>query len=228
MPETDGDAMAGGGFGLRGLVVDWGGVLTGDLRGAVMKWAQDDGIDLDAYFAVMRDWLGEPVGLEARFNPVHALERGEMEVPDFERRLAGALSDRTGRHYESDGLLARMFASFEHAHDMSALVRRAREAGVRTALLSNSWGNDYPRDGWDDMFDVVVISGEVGLRKPEPEIFTLTLDRLGLTAHECVFVDDLPHNVEAAVALGLVGIRHETYEATAAEIDVLFGLTLSA
>ena len=121
-----------------------------------------------------------------------------------------------------------MFASFEHAHDMSGLVRRAREAGVRTALLSNSWGNDYPRDGWDDMFDVVVISGEVGLRKPEPAIFALTLDRLGLPAQACVFVDDLPHNVEAAVALGMVGIRHESYDATAAEIDVLFGLTLSA
>ena len=228
MPDADGAAAADGGHGLRGLVVDWGGVLTGDLRGAVTRWAEDDGIDLDAYLAVMRDWLGEPLELEARFNPVHALERGEMQVPDFERRLAGALTERTGRPYEADGLLARMFASFEHAHDMSGLVRRAREAGVRTALLSNSWGNDYPRDGWDDMFDVVVISGEVGLRKPEPAIFALTLDRLGLPAQACVFVDDLPHNVEAAVALGMVGIRHESYDATAAEIDVLFGLTLSA
>ena len=91
---------------------------------------------------------------------------------------------------------------------MTALVRRARHAGLRTGLLSNSWGNDYPRDGWDEMFDVVVISGEVGMRKPEPEIFHHTLDLIGLAAAECVFVDDLPHNVAAAVELGMVGVRH--------------------
>jgi FMN phosphatase YigB (HAD superfamily) len=212
---------------LTGLIVDWGGVLTGDLRASVLRWAAEDGIDLEAYVAVMGDWLGEPVGLEARFNPVHALERGELAVPDFEERLAAALTARSGRPHGAAGLLGRMFAWFEHAPEMCALVRRAREAGIRTALLSNSWGNDYARDGWDDMFDVVVISGEVGLRKPEPAIFALTLDRLGLAAPECVFVDDVPRNVTAAVGLGLVGVRHETYEATAAEIDALFGRTLS-
>ena len=165
---------------LRGLVVDWGGVLTGDLRTAVQAWARADGIDLEAYGAIMRDWFGEPVGAEARLNPIHALERGEMTVPDFEVRLAAALSERTGRDHEAEGLLDRMFATFEHAPEMSALVRRARHGGLRTGLLSNSWGNDYPRDGWDEMFDVVVISGEVGMRKPEPGIFHHTLDLIGL------------------------------------------------
>jgi epoxide hydrolase-like predicted phosphatase len=212
---------------LRGLVVDWGGVLTGDLRTAVAAWVEDEGVDVEAYAAVMREWLGDPVGREARVNPVHALERGEMEVPDFERRLAEALTARTGTPHRADGLLQRMFSRFENAHDMSGLVRRARRAGIRTALLSNSWGNDYPRDGWDEMFDVVVISGEVGLRKPEPAIFEMTLDRLGLPAPQCAFVDDLPHNVEAAAALGLVGVRHTAYETTAAELEALFGLPLA-
>lgn len=213
---------------LAGLVVDWGGVLTGDIRSAVERWAADEDIDTDAYAAVMRDWLGDPYGTEARLNPIHALERGEMEVEDFEVRLAEALSARTGVAQRSDGLLSRMFAQFEHAHDMSGLVRRAHQAGIRTGLLSNSWGSDsYPRDGWDEMFDVVVISGEVGMRKPEPEIFEHTLALLGLPATSCVFVDDLKHNVEAAVSLGFVGVHHVAYERTAAELEAVFGVALA-
>ena len=213
--------------GLRGLVVDWGGVLTGDMRTAVETWAAADGVPLDVYVGIVRDWMGEPYGAEARFNPVHALERGEMTVPDFEVRLAEALTARSGRAFAADGLLDRMFETFEHASDMSALVRRARAAGLRTGLLSNSWGNDYPRDGWDEMFDVVVISGEVGMRKPEPEIFEHTLRLLGLRPEECVFVDDLPHNVAAAAALGIVGVRHRSYAETLAELEALFGVPLS-
>jgi putative hydrolase of the HAD superfamily len=72
------------------------------------------------------------------------------------------------------------------------------------------------------MFDAVVISGEVGLRKPEPEIFVLALERIGLPAGECAFVDDLPHNVAAAARQGLVGIVHRTFEETAGELEVLF------
>lgn len=212
---------------MRGLVVDWGGVLTGDLHTAVSAWAAEEQVDMAAYIAVMRDWLGTPVAREARFNPVHALERGELEVPDFERRLAEALTERTGTPHVADGLVTRMLAKFENAHDMSGLVRRARRAGIATALLSNSWGDSYPRDGWEEMFDVVVISGEVGLRKPEPEIYHLTLDRLGLPASQCVFVDDLPHNVAAAVDLGFVGIRHQAYGPTALELEAIFGLPLS-
>jgi epoxide hydrolase-like predicted phosphatase len=207
---------------LKALVVDWGGVLTGDLRTAVQRWAASDGIDLDAYVAIMRDWFGEPVGLEARFNPIHALERGELSVPDFESRLATALGERTGRSHDPSGLLGRLFGEFEHAPEMSALVRRARNGGLRTGLLSNSWGNDYPRDGWDEMFDVIVISGEVGMRKPEPRIFHHTVDLLGLEPGECVFVDDLVPNIAAAVATGMVGVHHTSYDTTLAELEVLF------
>jgi putative hydrolase of the HAD superfamily len=210
-----------------GLLVDWGGVLTGDTRTAVEAWAQADGVPLDAYVGIVRDWMGEPYGAEALLNPIHALERGEMTLPDFEGRLAEALTERTGRPWAPEGLLARMFEHFEHAPDMSGLVRRARAAGLRTGLLSNSWGNDYPRDGWDEMFDVVVISGEVGMRKPEPRIFEHALGLLGLHPEECVFVDDLAHNVSAAEALGIVGVRHRSYAETLVELEALFGVPLS-
>ena len=212
---------------LTGLVVDWGGVLTGPMRGVVESWAERDGIDLEVYADAMREWFGDPIGNEAVHNPIHALERGELALPDFEVMLADEMTRRSGRVHQSDGLLSRMFEHFEHAHDMNALVRRAHDRGIRTALLSNSWGNNYPRDGWDDMFDVVVISGEVGMRKPEIRIYEHTLELLGLPAGECAFVDDLPHNVSAAVSIGMVGVRHVSYENTLAELQILFDVDLS-
>jgi HAD superfamily hydrolase (TIGR01509 family) len=88
--------------------------------------------------------------------------------------------------------------------------------------LSNSWGNEYDRSDWEEMFDAVVISGEVGMRKPEPGIFELALRRIGLRAGECVFIDDMAHNVDAAQQAGLAGIVHRTFDETAAELEVLF------
>jgi putative hydrolase of the HAD superfamily len=165
--------------------------------------------------------------LEAEINPIHAIERGEITVPDFEEKLAAQMQLLDGHPVQSEGLLARMFGSFATAHAMNALVVRARGHGIKTALLSNSWGNTYPRDGWDDMFDTVVISGEVGLRKPEPEIFKLTCERLEVTATDCVFVDDLEINVEAAGDLGMTGVLHRGYDTTAARLEELFGVPLA-
>ena len=211
---------------LRGLIVDWGGVLTSDIRPSVKRWADKYGVDLSAYGKVIGEWLGPEGELEALVNPIHALERGEMEVPHFEEVLARELTLHTGVEHDATDLLQRMFEEFEHAHDMNALVRRSHERGLRTALLSNSWGDFYPRDLWDGMFDVVVISGEVGMRKPEAGIFALTLDQLDLRADECVFVDDLRHNIDAAAALGMVGVHHVSYEETLLELEALFGMDL--
>ena len=210
-----------------GLIVDWGGVLTTDINSSVRRWADRHAVDLTAYADIMRGWLGPEGELEAMVNPIHALERGEIEVPHFEEGLAGELSRRTGAAVAAEGLLTRMFDEFEHAHDMNALVRRARDIGIRTALLSNSWGDFYPRDLWDGMFDVVVISGEVGMRKPDSEIFHLTLDHMELGPSDCVFVDDLPHNITAAADLGIVGVRHVSYDETLTELQALFGVDLA-
>lgn len=212
---------------LRALVVDWGGVLTGSVDAGLQKFLDRETFDLQAYSEVMGRWFGELGRIEARLNPIHALERGELSAPDFEQQLAREMGQITGTHFDASGLLQRMFEYFDHAHEMYALVRRAKEQGIATGLLSNSWGNEYPRDMWQDMFDVVVISGEVGFRKPEPEIFELTTKRLGLQAQQCVFVDDLKHNVAAAVALGWVGVHHVEYEQTATELEALFGVPLA-
>lgn len=211
---------------LHALVVDWGGVLTGNLDHAMADALASAGVDPEVFASILRRWLGPEGEAEARTNPLHALERGEVEVPHFEERLADELARLQHAPVEHRGLLQRLFDVIEHAPDMIALVGRARRAGLRTGLLSNSWGNDYPRDGWDDLFDAVVISGEVGMRKPEARIYTYTLDRLGVAPAECVFVDDLRPNVEAAAALGIVGVHHTDYATTAAELEALFGLPL--
>jgi putative hydrolase of the HAD superfamily len=210
----------------QALIVDWGGVLTERLDLAVRTWADREGIDFDHYLQAMRHWFSPEEQLEAEINPIHAIERGEITVPDFESRLAAEIRRLDGHPVQTEGLLERMFESFETAHAMNALVTRARRHGIRTALLSNSWGNRYPRDGWDDMFDVVVISGEVGMRKPVPEIFELTMQRLRVDAPDCVFVDDLAANVDAAGRLGMTGILHRSYEQTAGRLEQLFGVPL--
>jgi len=211
----------------RGLLVDWGGVLTSGLDPALRRWAELDGFDFDAYVEAVMAWLPAETAETAELNPVHALERGQIAVPDFERKLAAILVRPDGTPVPADGLIERMFAHFEHQPAMNALVRRAKAHGIRTALLSNSWGNTYPRDTWDGMFDDIVISGEVGLRKPEPEIFLLAAGRLNLRPAECVFVDDLQVNVDGARAVGMTGILHTSYDETRRELESLFGADLT-
>jgi HAD superfamily hydrolase (TIGR01509 family) len=159
---------------------------------------------------------------------VHALERGEISVREFECELAAALTER-GSAVEAEGLLGRILGGLEELRpDMLGLVRRARRSGVRTALLSNSWGDEnYPEAEWEGAFDVVVISGRVGMRKPELQIFRHTADLLGVHADECVMVDDLAGNIQGAVAAGMVGVLHKSYEQTAEELEILFDRKLT-
>ena len=211
---------------LRALIVDWGGVLTSPLQDSMTSWCDADGIDYVAFRRVMKEWLGTSYGDDAARNPVHALERGEMDVPDFERELGSRLRTHDGEPVEVDGLLTRMFAGFGPQLSMIEAVRHAKAAGHATALLSNSWGNDYPREGWAELFDAVVISGEVGMRKPEPEIYRLTAGRLEVRPDQCVFVDDLIPNVRAAREVGMVGIHHVTPQQTLDELEELLQTSL--
>jgi len=205
---------------LRALIVDYGGVLTSSLPAAMAAWCAADGIDPAVFGAVMREWLTPG----ADRNPVHDLETGALSGVEFERQLAAALATRAGTHVAAPGgLLTRMFAAFTDEPGMFAVLRRARRDGLLTALLSNSWANEYPRETWDGLFDVEVISGEVGLRKPDPQIYRLCAKRLGLSAQECVFVDDLRPNVRGAVEVGMVGVLHHDVVVTVAELESLFG-----
>lgn len=212
---------------IRGLIVDWGGVLTSSLRDPFEEWARADGIDYLHYKTVLAELLSDQSQVAARLNPIHALERGEVANPEFEKLLADRLRSDDGGPVQHDGMLQRMFSRLQHAPDMNALVRRVHALGFPTALLSNSWGNQYPRDLWQGMFDAVVISGEVGMRKPEPEIYELAASQIGLSTSECVFVDDLAINVRGAVAVGMVGVHHRGYDSTLLELESIFGQSLA-
>lgn len=107
---------------------------------------------------------------------------------------------------------------------MVEVVRKARSAGLRTALLSNAdAGSGWPE--WAELFDSVVLSGAVGMAKPDAGIYRLTSRKLGLAPHSCVFVDDLRSNVAGAVEAGMVGVHHSSVPETLAELEALFAPT---
>lgn len=205
---------------VKAVITDWGGVLTSPLADAIAVWLAADRIDVEHYKNVMRVWVKQAYD-GAGTNPIHGLEDGSLGAAEFERLLAAELLTVDGGPVEAAGLIARMFGAFAPVEPMYAALRAARAAGTRTALLSNSWGNEYPRDLFADLFDAVVISAEVGMRKPDERIFRHALDLLGLDAAECVFIDDIEHNIRAAEALGIRGIHHTAPDATIAELRAL-------
>lgn len=208
------------------LIVDWGGVLTSPLDSAIAGWLDGEGIERDSYVRAMRDFRDPELIALNDFDPIAALEKGELRVEHFEELLAAKINEYAESDVPADGLLGRMFAGFAGEPTMVNVVRRAKSAGLKTALLSNSWGNDYLRDDWDVIFDAVVISGEVGMRKPEPEIYLHTLELLDTPAAAAVFVDDLAPNVRGAAEVGIIGVHHRTYAETRAELEALFGMDL--
>lgn len=211
----------------RGLLIDWAGVLTTNMSEAIDEWIAAERIDGAHYRAVMRDLVAHAYRGDGRVeNAIHALERGEISGLEFERDLAARLITLDGVPPIAEGLLTRMFAGFRRVEPMYGMLRAARAAGVRTCLLSNSWANEYPRDGWAEIFDAVVISGEIGMRKPEPRIFEHALGEVDLTGPECVFVDDIEDNITAARAFGIVGVHHLRPESTIAEVEGLLGMPL--
>jgi epoxide hydrolase-like predicted phosphatase len=152
------------------------------------------------------------------------LETGEIEPAEFERRFGPRLGVA-----ETEGLIERMFAAVGPDEDVIAAVRSVRDAGVRTGLISNSWGTSiYDPDALEGLFDEIVISGDVGLHKPQPQIYRLAADRLGVAPAECVFVDDLRENVRGAEEVGMTAVLHRDTAATVARLEELFGLTPSS
>lgn len=210
---------------LRGLITDWGGVLTSPLADSVAAWLAADGIEPHGYRTVMRAWVTEAYE-GGGTNPIHGLEDGTLDPAEFERLLAAELRTVAGGPVTAEGLIRRMFASFAPVEQMYEALRVARERDLSTGLLSNSWGNDYPREMWAELFDAVVISSEVGLRKPDERIFLHAAAALGLDPEECVFVDDIEHNIRAAEAVGMVGVHHVTPEQTVTRLEELFGVRL--
>ncbi|MFF3325654.1 HAD family hydrolase [Streptomyces sp. NPDC002889] len=187
------------------VLFDYGGVLTTPVRHSIDAWLRRDGIRPATFSRVLKAWMSR----SARGGtPVHLLETGEMPVEEFERRMAAELVTHDGSPVVAEGLLDRLFGEMRADAQMIALVRDLRALGIRTVLLSNSWGNTYPRRLLAELFDAVVISGEVGLRKPDPRIYRLALEQAGAAADEAVFVDDAQPNVSAAATLGLHAVLH--------------------
>ena len=200
--------------------------MTSPIIDTMNAWLSVEQIDRDSYLAVMRSWVVQAYIEDFDGNPIHALERGECTDEEFERLLAAELRHVDGQPVRAEKLLERMFAAGVLQADMLELVRSLRQAGLRTALLSNSWGNSgigYPKHLFGELFDVVVISAEVGMRKPEERIFRHTAALLGLEPQECVFIDDVEANITAAQAIGLAALHHRESAATLAQLTELIG-----
>ena len=202
---------------LDGLLVDFGGVLTSDVFASFEAFCRDEGLAPDA---IKERFMGDPEARELLFD----LELGKLTEQEFERRFAAVL----GLDGSSEDLVDRLFAGMAPDDAMVAGVAAARRAGIRTGLLSNSWGKGrYDRSRFDELFDAVVISGEEGLRKPDPEIYALATKRLGLAPERCVFVDDLPGNLKPARAMGITTVLHRgDARDTLAELEGLLGVSL--
>jgi putative hydrolase of the HAD superfamily len=197
------------------LLIDWGGVLTTNLFKSFQEHCLRAEIDPQKLLGRFRR------DKEAR-DLLIALETGELAESDFEVQLAALLE------IEPDGLIDGLFAGVEPDTAMVEAVRRARAGGVRTALVSNSWGvHRYPHDMFDELFDGVVISGEEGIRKPALRMYELGAERAGVAAAQCVYVDDLPFNLTPAEELGMATIHHTSAETTIPELEQLLGLQLA-
>lgn len=199
----------------RGLLIDWGGVLTTDLFASFASFCEAEGLEA----AKVRELFRHD---EAARDLLIEFECGRVDEPEFERRFAPMLG------VPDDGLVERMFAGSAPDTRMLGAVKAARDAGVRTGLISNSWGVDrYPQELMDDLFDGVVISGIVGIRKPAPEIYAMGAAAVKLAPSECVFVDDLGFNLKPAKELGMATVLHSDAPQTIVQLEGLLGVTLT-
>jgi putative hydrolase of the HAD superfamily len=213
---------------LRGVITDWGGVMTNPIAETMTAWLQAEGIDKESYAAAIRPWLHQAYTEGGAENPIHALERGDGPMEEFEEALARQLTRFDGQPVAAAGLLTRMFGGSILDDAMVGVMRSLRRGGIRTALLSNSWGGTgYPRELFPELFDAVVISSEVGMRKPEERIFRHAAELLGLAPEECVFIDDIEANVLAARTLGLAGLHHQDPRLTIGQLSDLLGVELA-
>jgi putative hydrolase of the HAD superfamily len=191
-----------------GLLIDFGGVMTTNVFESFAAFCRTEGLDPDT----VKDRFRND---QAARDLLGALEEGRLSNADFEARFAEMLG--VAGH---EGLIARLFGGMQQDAAMFDAVAAARRAGIRTGLVSNSWGDQtaYDRDLLAELFDGVVISSEEGLRKPDPAIYALTLERLHLPAEACVFIDDLEHNIVAARECGLHAVHFRDTEQTIDEV----------
>ncbi len=197
------------------LIVDFGGVLTTDIWSAFASFCEIEKLDPGLIKDLFR---GDPQALTL----LRGLETGEIEDADFESRFGGLIGVA-----DTDGLITRLFAGLKPDERMVAAVVKAGEGGLKTGLLSNSWGTGIYDRAPLQMFDAVVISGDVGLHKPQPEIYRLVCERLGIEPGEAVFVDDLRENCDGAEAVGMAAVLHRGADKTVPRLESLLGVSLT-
>jgi|SRR5690625_3174601 len=200
------------------VVFDFGGVLTTSPREALRRWAESAQVDPTSFHTVMQSWMSRNATPD---NPVHRMERGQITGTEFNAALGDLLVTDTGQPLGSANHLEQIFELIQPEPTMHKILERLRDSGIGIALLSNSWDNEYP-DDLLSIFDAVVLSGETGMRKPDHEIFLLTLERLGVGAEQAIMVDDNRHNIAAAQELGMAGILHTSPAATLQQLYETF------
>jgi epoxide hydrolase-like predicted phosphatase len=201
--------------GYRALVVDFGGVLTTSIWPAFASFCEREGLAPEAVRELFR---ADPDALGL----LRGLETGELDEAAFEPRFAKLLG--LDAH---EGLIDRLFSDLGPDERMVGAVKAAKAAGLGTGLISNSWGLGIYDRAPTDLFDATVISGDVGLHKPQPEIYLLACERLAVKPAECVFVDDLRENIAGAEAVGMTGVLHRDPAETLPRLEELLGVDLS-
>ena len=197
------------------LVVDFGGVLTTSIWAAFGSFCKREGLAPETVRDLFR---GDAEALRL----LRGLETGALSDQEFETGFGALLGVQ-----QSDGLIGRMFADLGADEAMVGAVLAARAAGLKTGLISNSWGLGIYERAPTGLFDVTLISGEVGLHKPEPEIYLLACDRLEVEPAQAVFVDDLRENCAGAEAVGMTAVLHRDSAETITRLEDLLGVSLS-
>ncbi len=204
------------------LICDWGGVLTTPLLLGFMRIQEAHGIPLEAIGAAMAH-----AATDRGTNPLYDIERGEITEAEFLGILSASLEREIGRPVALDRFADEYFQAIQTNDELVDYLRGVKARGIRLACLTNNIREWEPR--WramlpvDELFELVVDSGFVGMRKPEPEIYALTLERLGLPAEVCAFLDDLEVNCDGARAVGITAVQFHSTEQAIAELDAVFG-----
>jgi putative hydrolase of the HAD superfamily len=201
------------------VVSDFGGVLTTPLERSFTAFSEESGVPLRALGAALA-----AVERADGAHPLHELETGRLSEAAFLDRVAGALGDALGRPVDMRGFPDAYFAHLDPNEAMLAALRRWRDRGLRLALCTNNVAEWEPR--WramlpvDELFEVVVDSAFVRVRKPDPEIYGIVCERLGGVAPQaCLLIDDLAANCEGARAVGMHAVRFADTEQAIADVE---------
>jgi putative hydrolase of the HAD superfamily len=207
---------------IRAIISDFGGVLTTPLLESFLSLQDEIGVSPEHFGTALRT-LTE----EAGENPLYAMERGEMTEEKFLAELARGLEPVVDHEPHLHRFRELFIGGLKANPEVIDLMRELKGRGLRMAMLTNNvreweetWRAMLPVD---EIFETVVDSAFVGCRKPEPQIYEITLERLGLPAEACLFVDDILVNIEAARALGFNAVHFRDNEQAIAEIRAAVG-----